>query len=179
MIDGQPCHACRLRHGIQREAGDACILAQRSGRGFDDAFPVLCGGGRPNGTRVGASRHPGFPPSFRLIDYTYCISNYNPSGSHAMQIVLIIALSLHILSSVFWAGTSFTLARTGGVGGVQLFRPQMGAAVIAVLIGGRAIRSLRNGMDEAGARSHIATAQRIAAALLAVTAVCMGAARYA
>jgi len=133
-----------------------------------------------------------------------------------MQIALIIALSLHILSSVFWAGTSFTLARTGGVGGVQLFRPQMGAAVIAVLtggylghlvhagafgtaeqilavgalcalvaagvqgaIGGRAIRSLGNGMDESGARSRIATAQRIAAALLAVTAVCMGAARYA
>ena len=133
-----------------------------------------------------------------------------------MQIALIIALSLHILSSVFWAGTSFTLARTGGAGGEALFRPQMGAAVIAVLtggylghlvhaggfgtaeqilgfgalaalvaagvqgaIGGRAIRSLRNGMDEAGARSRIATAQRIAAALLAVTAVCMGAARYA
>ena len=132
-----------------------------------------------------------------------------------MQIALIIALSLHILSSVFWAGTSFTLARTGGVGGEALFRPQMGAAVIAVLtggylghlvhaggfgtaeqilgfgalaalvaagvqgaIGGRAIRSLRNGMDEAGARSRIATAQRIASALLAVTAVCMGAARY-
>ena len=133
-----------------------------------------------------------------------------------MQIALIIALSLHILSSVFWAGTSFTLARTGGVGGEALFRPQMGAAVIAVLtggylghlvhaggfgtaeqilgfgalaalvaagvqgaIGGRAIRSLRNGKaDEAGARSRIATAQRVAAALLAVTAVCMGAARY-
>jgi hypothetical protein len=134
-----------------------------------------------------------------------------------MQIALIIALSLHILSSVFWAGTSFTLARNGGVGGEQLFRPQMGAAAIAVLsggylghlahagafgtaekilavgaltalvaagiqgaIGGRAIRSLRSGTaDEAGARSHIATAQRVAAALLAVTAVCMGAARYA
>ena len=134
-----------------------------------------------------------------------------------MQIALIIALSLHILSSVFWAGTSFTLARTGGVGGEQLFRPQMGAAVIAVLsggylghlvhagsfgtaeqilavgalcalvaagvqgaIGGRAIRSLRSGKaDEAGARSHIALAQRIAAILLAVAAVCMGAARYA
>src|SRR5260370_3057815 len=53
-----------------------------------------------------------------------------------MQIALIIALSLHILSSVFWAGTSFALARTGGVGGEQLFRPQMGAAVIAVLTGG-------------------------------------------
>jgi hypothetical protein len=137
--------------------------------------------------------------------------------SDAMQITLIIALSLHILSSVFWAGTSFTLARTGGVGGDRLFRPQMGAAVIAVLtggylghlvhagsfgtaeqilavgalaalvaagvqgaIGGRTIRSLRAGTaDEAGARSRIATAQRVAAALLAVTAVCMGAARYA
>ena len=134
-----------------------------------------------------------------------------------MQIALIIALSLHILSSVFWAGTSFTLARTGGVGGELLFRPQMGAATIAVLsggylghlahagsfgmaeqilavgalaalvaagvqgaIGGRAIRSLRAGTaDEAGARSRIATAQRIAAALLALAAVCMGAARYA
>src|SRR5260370_41928857 len=53
-----------------------------------------------------------------------------------MQPALIIALSLHILSSVFWAGTSFTLARTGGVGGEQLYRPQMGAAVIAVLSGG-------------------------------------------
>ena len=134
-----------------------------------------------------------------------------------MQIALIIALSLHVLSSVFWAGTSFTLARTGGVGGEQLFRPQMGAAVIAVLTGaylghsvhegtfgtsekilaagalaalvaagvqgliaGRAIRNLRSGMaDETAARSRIATAQRIAAVLLAVTAVCMGAARYA
>ena len=52
-----------------------------------------------------------------------------------MQIALIIALSLHILSAVFWAGTSFTLARTGGAGGELLFRPQMGAAVIAVLTG--------------------------------------------
>ena len=134
-----------------------------------------------------------------------------------MRIALIVALSLHILSSVFWAGTSFVLARTGGIGGEQLFRPQMGAAVIAVLsggylghlvhagsfgtaeqilavgalgalvaagvqgaIGGGAIRSLRNGKaDETDARSRIATAQRIAAALLALTAVCMGAARYA
>lgn len=134
-----------------------------------------------------------------------------------MQIPLIITLSLHVLSSVFWAGTSFTLARTGGLGGERLFRPQMGAAVIAILsgaylghlvhasafgtaekvlavgafaalvaagvqgaIGGRAVASLRRGtLDEAVARSRIAMAQRIAALLLAVTAVCMGAARYA
>ncbi len=133
-----------------------------------------------------------------------------------MQIALIITLSLHVLASVFWAGTSFALARTGGVGGEQLFRPQMAAAVIAVLtggylghlvhagtfgtaeqvlaigalaalvaagvqgaIGGGAIRSLHVGKtDEASARSRIATAQRIAAVLLAVTAVCMAAARY-
>src|SRR5437899_10967047 len=137
-----------------------------------------------------------------------------------MQIPLIITLSLHVLSSVFWAGSSFTLARTGGAGGEQLIGPQMGAAVVTILtgaylghsvhagmfgtaeqilavgalaalvaaavqgaIGGRAIRSLRNGKadeaDEADARSRIAAAQRAAALLLAVTAVCMGAARYA
>ena len=134
-----------------------------------------------------------------------------------MQIPLIITLSLHVLSSVFWAGSSFTLARTGGAGGEQLFRPQMVAAVFTFLtgaylghsvhagmfgtaeqilavgalaalvaaavqgaIGGRAIRSLRHGKaDAADARSRIATAQRVAALLLAVTAVCMGAARYA
>jgi hypothetical protein len=38
-----------------------------------------------------------------------------------MQIALIIALSLHVLSSVFWAGSSFTLARTGGAGGSSFF----------------------------------------------------------
>jgi hypothetical protein len=53
------------------------------------------------------------------------------------------------------------------------------AAGVQGAIGGRAIRSLRNGTaDEAAARSRIATAQRVAAGLLAVTAVCMGAARY-
>ena len=54
------------------------------------------------------------------------------------------------------------------------------AAGVQGAIGGRAIRSLRNGTaDEAEARGRIATAQRIAAILLAVTAVSMGAARYA
>jgi len=47
-----------------------------------------------------------------------------------------IALSVHALAAVFWAGTSFALARTGGVGAERLFRPQMGAAVIAVVSGG-------------------------------------------
>src|SRR5258708_18139636 len=132
-----------------------------------------------------------------------------------MQITLIIALSLHVLASVFWAGRSFTLARTGGNGGEQLLRPQMGAAVIAVLTGGylwrvghagafgtaehvlaggivcaiiaagvqgtvgrRAPRMLSKGQSEEAARSRMAAAQRVAAGLLAVTVICMAAARY-
>jgi uncharacterized membrane protein len=129
---------------------------------------------------------------------------------------LILALSLHVLAAVFWAGSTFTLARTGGVAGEKLFRPQMGAAVIVVLtggylwhllhegrfesaeqvltfaaicaliaagvqgaLGGPAIRKLRTGqLSEPLARARIAVAQRIAAGLLAVTAIGMVAAKY-
>src|SRR5712672_784019 len=52
-----------------------------------------------------------------------------------MQTALIITLSLHVLSSVFWAGSSFALARTGAAGGEQLVFPQLGAATIAILTG--------------------------------------------
>lgn len=134
-----------------------------------------------------------------------------------MQWALVIAISLHLLAGVFWAGTTFTLAHTGGAGGERLFRPQMGAALVAVLagvalwhlaghegsfgptersltlgaicaiaaagvqgaVGGRAIRALREGaIPQDAARARIALAQRIAAVLLAVTVVCMAAARY-
>ena len=134
-----------------------------------------------------------------------------------MQAVLIIALSLHVLSAVFWAGSSFTLARTGGLGGETLLVPQIGAATVAIVtggtlwhlvhegsferseqilavgaiaalaaiavqifVGGGAVRQLRNSAaDASAARSRLAIAQRIAAGLLAITALCMGAARYA
>src|SRR5207237_754622 len=52
------------------------------------------------------------------------------------QPISIAVISLHVLAAMFWAGTSFTLARTGGLGGAQLFRPQMGAATVAILAGG-------------------------------------------
>jgi hypothetical protein len=52
-----------------------------------------------------------------------------------MQFTLIVTLVLHVLSGVFWAGTTFALARTGGNQADQLFRPQMGAAMIAVATG--------------------------------------------
>jgi hypothetical protein len=132
-----------------------------------------------------------------------------------MQPVVIIILSLHVLAGVFWAGTTFGLARTGGAGAAQLFRPQMGAAAVAVLtgaylwsqmvqgslalgekllgagvlcaivaagiqgaIGGRAIRRLGGGGDDARNLSAIALSQRLAAGLLGLTVISMVASRY-
>ena len=53
-----------------------------------------------------------------------------------MRIILIVALVLHVLSGVFWAGTTFALARTAGNQAALFFRAQMGAAAIAVVTGG-------------------------------------------
>lgn len=53
-----------------------------------------------------------------------------------MHITLIVTLVLHVLSGVFWAGTTFASARTGGNQADLFFRPQMGAAAIAVVTGG-------------------------------------------
>lgn len=52
-----------------------------------------------------------------------------------MPLTLIIALSLHVLAAVFWVGTSFALARIGGPAAERLLRPQLGAALAAVLTG--------------------------------------------
>ena len=52
-----------------------------------------------------------------------------------MNITLIVLQVLHVLSGVFWAGTTFALARLGGNNADQLFKPQMGAAVVAVATG--------------------------------------------
>src|SRR5258706_9494138 len=54
----------------------------------------------------------------------------------SMQVTLVVTIVLHVLSGVFWAGSTFTLARMGGAGAAKLFRPQMGAATVAVLTGG-------------------------------------------
>jgi hypothetical protein len=52
-----------------------------------------------------------------------------------MRTTLIVALVLHVLSGVFWAGTTFALARTAGNQAELFFRPQMGAAAVAVVSG--------------------------------------------
>jgi hypothetical protein len=53
-----------------------------------------------------------------------------------MQVTLIVTLVLHVLSGVFWAGTTFALARTAGNQADRFFRPQMGAAAVVVATGG-------------------------------------------
>jgi len=53
-----------------------------------------------------------------------------------MQITLIVTLVLHTLAGVFWAGSTFALARTAGASADRLFGPQMGAALVAILSGG-------------------------------------------
>ena len=134
-----------------------------------------------------------------------------------MSYALILAAALHVLSTMFWAGTTFALARTGGVAAERLFKPQLAAALLAFVSGGylghtlhghafgrpeqllgaaiaasaiallvqastvgRAMRALRGGTDSeaVAARGRATTAHRLAAALLALAAVGMVAARY-
>jgi hypothetical protein len=52
-----------------------------------------------------------------------------------MLISLIPIEALHVLAGVFWAGTTFALARTGVERAEQLLRPQLGAAAVAVVTG--------------------------------------------
>jgi hypothetical protein len=131
-----------------------------------------------------------------------------------MQGTLIVTIALHVLAGVFWAGSTFVSARTGTFQAKQLFRPQMGAATVAIVTGGALWFLLHRG--SAGMQEHVlgvgavsallaagiqglgaralrqpagasgafapddrtSTSQRIAAVLLAITAICMAAARY-
>jgi hypothetical protein len=52
-----------------------------------------------------------------------------------MSILVIMAFSLHALAAVFWAGATFVLARNPDFGAEKWLRPQMIAALIAVLTG--------------------------------------------
>jgi len=52
-----------------------------------------------------------------------------------MQYVYIVTLGLHVMASVFWAGTTYTLARDPEIRVERFFGPQMGAAAVAMLSG--------------------------------------------
>jgi hypothetical protein len=53
-----------------------------------------------------------------------------------MPFTVIAVLSIHVLVAIFWAGSTFSLARLGGLGGEKFVFPQLGAATLAILTGG-------------------------------------------
>ncbi|TLY73293.1 MAG: hypothetical protein E6K49_14660 [Gammaproteobacteria bacterium] len=116
-----------------------------------------------------------------------------------MQTLIIVLVALHVVAGVFWAGSTWALARAGGESAHKLFRPQMGAATLAILAGiglwsilHRGARGPMEATLALGALFAIAAvsvqgalrrkspllSQRIAAGLLAVTVLCMATARY-
>jgi hypothetical protein len=115
-----------------------------------------------------------------------------------MQSLIIVLVALHVLAGVFWAGSTFALARMGGQGTQGLFGPQMGAATVAVLAGVGLWALLHRGAPgpmektlavgavcaiaaagiQGALRKSPALSQRIAAGLLAITVICMATARY-
>ena len=52
-----------------------------------------------------------------------------------MQLLMIVLLAVHVVPGVFWAGTTFVLARQEGQGAEQLAFPQIGAATVSMLAG--------------------------------------------
>jgi len=52
-----------------------------------------------------------------------------------MRLLIIVLLAFHVVPGVFWAGTTFVLARANGQGAEQLAYPQLGAATVAMLAG--------------------------------------------
>ena len=82
-----------------------------------------------------------------------------------MQIYLIIATALHVLAAVFWAGSTFVLARSAALGAEKLWRPQLGAATVSILSGGYLWSVLHRGQF---GNSEKILAVGIVAALVAV-----------
>lgn len=96
-----------------------------------------------------------------------------------MSYVLVVAISLHVLAAVFWAGSTAALARTGGSETKRLFRPQMGAAAVAILTGGYLWHTIHQGAVGPMERSLMIGALSAFAALIVQVAVVGGALREA
>ncbi|MBR0719525.1 hypothetical protein [Bradyrhizobium liaoningense] len=93
-----------------------------------------------------------------------------------MQLALVIAISLHILAATFWAGSTFTLARTAGNGSDQLFVPQLSSAVLAIGAGAYLWYTLHDG-PFGTAEQWLAAGAWSAILALAIQAVVVGAAQ--
>ena len=83
-----------------------------------------------------------------------------------MLVIVIAVLSIHVVSTVFWAGVTIVQARTGAAG-------------VQGAMGGPAVRQLKIDPSDGPARARLAAAQRIASLLLAIALICMVTAKYA
>ena len=52
-----------------------------------------------------------------------------------MQATILVVQALHVLPAVFWAGSTFVLARTGGAEAERLVPAQVGSMVVTILAG--------------------------------------------
>jgi hypothetical protein len=124
-----------------------------------------------------------------------------------MQLAIAIALALHVLTTIFWAGSTFVLAHSHELDARKLFKQQAGAATLAILSGGylwhifhsnapgRAEYILMTGAVAAllalalqitafvklratNTGGRIPSLHRSAAGLLVITAICMAAFRF-
>jgi hypothetical protein len=115
-----------------------------------------------------------------------------------MQILIIVVIALHVVTGVYWAGSTFVQARLGDAA-PPLFGSQMRAATVAVVAGlilwgllhrgafgpmeitlsvGVICAIAAAGVQGALHRKAPVRSQRIAAGLLAITVICMVIARY-
>ncbi len=62
-----------------------------------------------------------------------------------MQVIIILAVSLHVLAAVMWMGSTANLARTGAVGAEVVFSRQMMGVAVVVLTGGFLWSQLHSG----------------------------------
>ena len=70
-----------------------------------------------------------------------------------MQAIVIIVLVLHVVSGVFWAGSTFALAQMGGNQAREFLRPQLGAAATAIGTGALLWYLLHRGSE--GMSEHV------------------------
>jgi len=63
-----------------------------------------------------------------------------------MQLLIIVLLVFHVLPGVFWAGSTFVLARSGGRGAEPLAYPQLGAATVSMIAGFALMGLLHGGL---------------------------------
>lgn len=95
-----------------------------------------------------------------------------------MHFLMTLFIALHVLAGVFWAGSTFVLARTGGVLAARLAFPQLGAAATTVVAGAVTAHLLFHGAPDAmAAAKPLAVGALCALAAFAVQASALPAVR--